>query len=128
MQQSISTIKEDGSLEETQPAIVFNIPGSTCVTSLTDSFICAKVSVKKKDDDDGSLSAPASTEHVTVCNNTLYSMFRDMVITLNDRQIQSSYQCYHIFQYLNLLLNTSETAMSKWLCASYYNDTNLTQV
>ena len=89
--------------------------------------MCATVSLKKKKTSDGSLVNPTAEEKVNVANNVLYAMFRDQFISVNGRQVQSSYQCFHIASYLTLLLNMAPQSLDKWGSTGYYDDTNLSQ-
>ena len=56
--------------------VTFNVPPSTMLTSLCDSYMVAKVSVKKWDATNKAWTAPPSTDHVNAVNNTLYSLWK----------------------------------------------------
>ena len=67
-----------GSLDSSSPQVVFNIPPSTMMTSLSDSYMVATVSLKKYDSATKTWIAPADTEHVCPVNNLLYSLWKGM--------------------------------------------------
>ena len=65
-----------GNLDQSSPQVVFNIPASTMMTSLNDSYMVATVHLKKYNDTTKVWEAPAATEHVCPVNNTLYSLWK----------------------------------------------------
>ena len=55
-------------------------------------------------------------------------MFQDLRIEVNGRQVNNSFQCYHIQCHLQLLLNMSQDSYSKWTVAGVYPDENTAQL
>ena len=75
----------EGSLDESQPEIIFNIKPSSDLISLNDSFIVAEVKLLKKDTDKGIWVKPAASDLVTPANCVLYQLFKDQTIELNGK-------------------------------------------
>ena len=106
-----------GSLDESSPEVIFNIPTSTMLTSLCARFMTATVSLKKRNAAGTEWIAPPATDHVNLVNNTLYSLFKDQMITINGHPVQASYQNWHIQTYLLLLFGLSSDSLNKWEAA-----------
>ena len=103
-----------GTLDHSSPEVIFNIPPSTMLTSLCDSFMTAKVCLKKRNAAGTEWIAPPDADHVNLVNNTLYSLFKDQMISINGHPVQSSYQCFHYQTYFLLLFGLSSDSLNKW--------------
>ena len=64
----------EGSLDESQPNIVFDVQSTPDLIDLHDSFMVAEVKLQQLKD--GKYVNPTDGEHVTPSNCTLYSFFK----------------------------------------------------
>ena len=111
----------EAGLDHTVDLVQFEIkPTNECI-SLSDSYISCTVKLQKLNDD-GTMVNPAATDTVGIANNVLYTLFRDQLIHINDRQIHATHQTYFLQCYLQLLTSLSEESFEKWKIAGYYND------
>ena len=68
----------EGSLDESQPEIAFNVKPTGDLICMNDSYIVADVRLLKQDSKKAWVN-PASTDLVTPANNLLYTLFKGKI-------------------------------------------------
>jgi len=117
----------EGNLNPTVPDVTFIAKGQNNLIDLNNTYMSMTCQLLKVAAD-GTGKPPASTEIVGATDLTMYTIWSDLVLYINGRQVNNSFHLYHLQCYLQLLTNMSSDAIEKWRVAGYWGDENLTQV
>lgn len=86
---------------------------------LKNSFIEVELQIVKEDG-----SNIAATDEVALVNNSMHSIFQQVVLTLNETDVTSSNSTYHLRAYIETLLSFgAEAAKSQLGCVGWSTDT-----